>query len=64
MRHQADGARRVTRRPGDPEVAWHCGPWPINVADVLKVEVKQGAYGTRVERWARSVRETLGAAPG
>jgi hypothetical protein len=64
MRQQTEGARRVTRRPGDPEPAWHRGPWPMSVAEVLTVEAEQGAYGTMVERWARSVRETLDAARG
>ena len=64
MSQQTDGARRVTRRPGDPEPTWHRGPWPMSVAEVLTVEAEQGAYGTMVERWARSVRETLDAARG
>jgi hypothetical protein len=62
VRQQADGARRFTRRPGDPESTWHRGPWPISVGDVLAVEAEQGAYGALVERWAHSVCETLDAA--
>jgi hypothetical protein len=61
---RAEGPRRVTRRAGDLEAAWHRGQWPLTVADVLTAEAEQGAYGARVERWARSVRETLDAALG
>jgi hypothetical protein len=59
MRGTLDGAVRVTRRTGDPEVAWRRGDWPMTVADVLTVEPDATAYGERVLGWARSVRETL-----
>jgi hypothetical protein len=59
MGRQAGGTRRVTRRAGDPQVAWHRGPWPMTVAAVLSVAGEQGAYREAVERWARSVREAL-----
>src|SRR5262245_51638359 len=34
-RTKFDGPTRVTRRPGDPAVAWYTGNWPMTVADVL-----------------------------
>ena len=42
---------------GDPEPGWHRGPWPMTVADVLRAGAD--GYTATVERWARSVRETL-----
>jgi Family of unknown function (DUF5946) len=57
-----DGPTRVTRRPGDPAVAWYTGSWPVTVADVLAAGAD--GYGERVERWARSVREALAAEMG
>jgi hypothetical protein len=65
-RRGAEGARRVTRRAGDPEVSWHRGSWPMTIVDVCTAETF-GAYDTyeehadRMVRWARSVRETLDA---
>ena len=65
-RRLADGPTRVTRREGDPEVAWPRGRWPMTVADVCTADTF-GAFDTREEfadrvtRWARSVRETLDA---
>ena len=59
-RRAVDGAARVTRRAGDAAPAWHRGPWPMTVADILAGDV--AGYGDRVVRWARSVRETLDAA--
>jgi hypothetical protein len=63
-RRAADGAVRITRRAGDPAVAWRRGGWPLTVADVLGGEVDAKAYAERVARWARSVRETLDAERG
>jgi hypothetical protein len=65
-RRHADGGRRITRRPGDPEVSWHRGSWPMTVADVCTRETFGDydtfeEYGARVTAWARSVRETLDA---
>jgi hypothetical protein len=63
-RRVANGPRRVTRRPGDGEVPWRRGGWPMTVADLCTAETF-GAYDTseeyaeRVERWARSVCDTL-----
>ena len=59
-----DGARRVTRRPGDAPVAWRRGGWPLTIADVCTAETfgecdTYEDYADRVVRWARSVRETL-----
>jgi Family of unknown function (DUF5946) len=61
-REKFDGPTRVTRRPGDPAVAWYTGSWPVTVADVLAAGAD--GYGERVERWARSVREALAAEMG
>ena len=58
----ADGRVRVTRRPGDDEVSWHQGAWPLTVADVCAGGVEE--YGDRVMGWARCVRETLDAGQG
>jgi hypothetical protein len=59
-RRGAARAGRVTRRPGDAVVRWRFGSWPLTVVDVLAGGVE--GYAGRVERWARSVRETLDAA--
>lgn len=58
-RRDADGPARVRRRPGDPPVAWHRGPWPANVTDVLSAT--EASYPNLVEAWARAVRATLDA---
>jgi hypothetical protein len=55
----AEGSTRITRRDGEPEVAWKRGAWPMNAADVITVEADADAYAERVTRWARSVREAL-----
>ena len=55
----AEGATRVTRRPGEPEAAWKRGAWPMNIADVITVKTDADAYAERVTRWARSVGEAL-----
>ncbi len=66
-RRASDGPTRVTRRPSDPPVPWHRGPWPRTVADVCTADTF-GAYDTydeyadRITRWARSILETLDAA--
>jgi Family of unknown function (DUF5946) len=66
MRRDAEGAGRITRRGGDPQVSWRRGNWPVTIADVCTAETF-GAYDTyeeyarRVTAWARSVRETLDA---
>jgi Family of unknown function (DUF5946) len=52
-----DGPTRVTRRGGEPGVDWYRGAWPLTVTDVLAAGV--GGYAAAVERWARSVLETL-----
>jgi hypothetical protein len=65
-RHRAEGARRITRREGDPAVSWRRGSWPLTIADVCTAETF-GDYDTfeeyagRVTAWACSVRETLDA---
>jgi hypothetical protein len=65
-RHDAEGAVRITRRAGDPEVSWRRGAWPMTIADVC-TEGTFGSYETyeeyagRVTAWARSVRATLDA---
>src|SRR5262245_17469558 len=66
MRHDAEGAKRVTRRAGEPAVSWHRGNWPMTIADVCTAETfgdydTYEHYGERVTAWARSVRETLDA---
>jgi Family of unknown function (DUF5946) len=66
MRHDAEGAGRITRRAGDPEVSWHRGNWSMTIADVCTAETfgdydTFDEYGARVTAWARSVRETLDA---
>ena len=61
-RERFDGPTRVTRREGDPDVAWYPGPWPMTVADVLAAGAD--GYAAAVESWARSVRETLDARLG
>lgn len=60
-RRDADGPTRVRRRPGDPPAAWHRGPWPMHVADVLVATAE--TYPALVTAWARSVRATLGRGP-
>ena len=57
--HATDGPRRVTRRPGEPDVAWKRCDWPMNIADVITVEAHADVYAGRVLQWARSVREAL-----
>jgi hypothetical protein len=59
VRWGAEGAQRVTRRAGDAVVRWRVESWPMTVADVCAGGTE--AYAERVERWARSVRETLDA---
>lgn len=58
-RRATDGPTRVRRRPGDPPVAWHRGPWPLKVTDILTATA--ATYPDLVEAWARSVRATLDA---
>jgi hypothetical protein len=58
-RRFAEGAVRVTRRPGDPPLSWRRGAWPMTIADVLTVTPEAEAYAQRVAAWARSVCETL-----
>jgi hypothetical protein len=69
MRRDAEGAGRVTRRAGDPEVSWRRGSWPLTIADVCTAQTfgdydTFDEYGARVTAWARSVRETLDAERG
>ncbi len=54
-----DGPTRVRRRPGDPPVEWHRGPWPVNVTGALSAT--PATYPDLVEAWARGVRATLDA---
>jgi hypothetical protein len=54
-----DGPTRVRRRPGDPPVVWHRGPWPVTVTDVLPAT--SATYPKLVEAWARGIRATLDA---
>jgi hypothetical protein len=66
IHREAERAFRVTRRPGDPEVAWRRGGWPTTIADVCTAATfgvydTYEEYGERVTAWARSVRETLDA---
>ena len=65
-RRDTEGASCVTRRPGDPEVSWRRGNWPMTIADVCTADTfgtydAYEEYAERVTRWARSVRETLDA---
>jgi hypothetical protein len=53
----ADGAIRVTRRPGEALVPWRRGGWPMTIVDVYHVPVDK--YAEHVLLWAHSVRETL-----
>ncbi|MGD9895299.1 MAG: DUF5946 family protein [Dehalococcoidia bacterium] len=61
MRFEAEGATRVTRRPGDAIVPWRRGSWLMTIADVLIVDPTANAYTERVAAWARSVRAALNA---
>jgi hypothetical protein len=56
-RRAAEGPVRVTRRPGDEEVPWQRGGWPMTVVDVCAGGTE--GYAERVRDWARSVRDTL-----
>jgi hypothetical protein len=58
-RQAAEGSTRVTRRSGEPEPSWRRGTWPMTIADVLTCEPEMSAYAACVERWARSIIETL-----
>lgn len=58
--HEGKANGRVTRRPGDAEVAWPGIEWRMTVADVLEGGVD--GYGERVELWARRVLADLDAA--
>lgn len=57
MRDMAKAMGRVTRRDGDAVPAWPIGAWPIVVTDVIAGGTS--GYQERVERWARSVVDTL-----
>jgi hypothetical protein len=57
-RYHAAQAGRVTRRSGDVVAAWRTHRWPVTVADVLGDGSER--YQASVERWARSIIETLG----
>jgi hypothetical protein len=59
-RRGAARAGRVTRRPGDVVPGWRVASWPMSVVDVCAGGV--AGYAERVERWARSVRDSLDAA--
>jgi hypothetical protein len=59
VRQSSEGPKRVTRRPGDVVFRWRVNSWPMTVADVCAGGAE--GYGERVERWARSIRETLDA---
>jgi hypothetical protein len=59
-RRGAARAGRVTRRAGDTAVRWRVGSWPLTVVDVCAGGI--AGYAERVERWARSVRDSLDAA--
>lgn len=56
-RRAAEGSVRVTRRPGDAEVPWRRGGWPMTVVDVCAGGIE--GYADRVRHWAQSVRDTL-----
>lgn len=60
VRRMAAQAGRVTRRGQEPVPRWPLDRWPVVVTDVLPGGVD--GYGERVERWARSVVETIGDA--
>jgi hypothetical protein len=60
VRQAADGAARVTRRPGDEVVHWPVVAWPLTIADVLAGGVP--GYADRVATWAESILRTLDAA--
>jgi hypothetical protein len=61
MRRVTDGSTRVQRRPGEPVPVWSRGPWSMTVVDVLAATA--ASYPELVERWARSVRDTLDSPP-
>lgn len=52
-----NGSVRVRRRPDEPPVEWHRGPWPVNVVDVLTATA--ATYPDLIEAWARGVATTL-----
>jgi hypothetical protein len=53
-------AGRVTRRTGEATVRWRVKSWPMTVVEVCTGSVE--GYVQRVERWARSVLDSLDAA--
>jgi hypothetical protein len=59
-RQGAARAGRVTRRPTEAAVRWRVERWPMTVVDVCAGGVE--GYAERVERWARSVLDSLDAA--
>jgi hypothetical protein len=56
-RYHAANAGRVTRRSGDAIAGWETRRWPMTVTDVLEKGAE--GYQASVERWARSIIETL-----
>jgi hypothetical protein len=60
VRSAAEGAARITRRPGESAHQWTVSRWPMTVADVLAGGTTE--YGERVVRWAESVIRSLDAA--
>ncbi len=55
----AKAAGRVTRRAGDVVPSWSVEAWPLVVTDAVTGGID--GYQDRVERWARSVSDTLGS---
>jgi len=60
-RYAANGNVRVTRRESDPPVSWRRGGWQMTVADVVTVAPDE--YVDTVQRWARSISDTLAGDP-
>src|SRR5262245_5030345 len=56
IRRGAEGAKRVIRRAGDEVGRWQVEGLRMTVADVCAGGIER--YGERVERWARSIRDT------
>lgn len=58
-RQATDGPTRVRRRPGEPPVEWHRGPWQVNITGALAATA--ATYPDLIRAWAGAVRATLDA---
>jgi uncharacterized protein DUF5946 len=59
-RRAANGATRITRRPGDVVLRWPVETWPLTVLEVVNAGVE--GYVERVTHWAQSILRTLDGA--